>query len=58
MIVEQLKEILVERRTSDGMIFKRLFKKIFKVQKGGVNEAIKYLKSKSITETNNLNGYD
>lgn len=54
MIVEQLKEIMREGRTCDGIMFKKVDKKVLKVQTDRVNEAIKYLKSKSITETNNL----
>lgn len=54
MIVEQLKEIMREGRTCDGIMFKKVDKKILKVQTDGVNEAIKHMKSKSITETNNL----
>ena len=53
-IVEQLKKIMVEERTGDGIMFRKVNKKVLKVQADRVNEAIKYLKSKSITETNNL----
>ena len=35
-------------------MFKKVDKKVLKVQTNRVNEAIKYLKSKSITETNNM----
>ena len=45
---------MVERRTGDGIMFKKVDKKFLKVQTDKVNEAIKYLKSKSITEANNL----
>ena len=45
-IVEQLKKIMVEGRTCDGIMFN--------VQTNRFHEAIKYLKSKSITETNTL----
>ena len=54
VIVEQLKKIMVEGRTGDDIMFKKVDKKVLKVQTDTVNEAIKYLKSKSITETNNL----
>ena len=54
MIVEQLKEIMREGRTCDGIMFKKVDRKVLKVQTNRVNEAIKYMKSKSITETNNL----
>ena len=52
LIVEQLKEIKREGRTC--IMFKKVDKKVLKFQTDRVNEAIKYLKSKSITETNNL----
>ena len=54
VIVEQLKKIMVKGRTGDGIMFKKVDKKVLKVQTDRVNDAIKYLKSKSITETNNL----
>ncbi|XP_068704348.1 microfibrillar-associated protein 1A-like [Montipora foliosa] len=54
MIVEQLKKIMREGRTCDGIMLKKIDKKVLKVQTDRVNEAIKYLKSKSITEKNNL----
>ena len=54
VIVEQLKEIMGEGRTCDGIMFKKVDKKVLRVQTDRVNEAIKYFKSKSITETNNL----
>ena len=53
-IVVQLKKIKVEGRTGDGIMFKKVDKKVLKVHTDRVDEAIKYLKSKSITERNNL----
>ena len=53
-IVEPLKKIMVEERTVDGIMIKKLCKKFLKVPTGRVNEAIKPLKSKSITGTSNL----
>ena len=53
-IVEQLNEIMLEAKTSDGIMFKKVDKKTLKVQTDRVNEAIRYFKSKSITETNDL----
>ena len=47
-IVEQLKKIIVEGKTGDDIMFKKVGKKILNVQRNRVNEAIKYLKSKSI----------
>ena len=54
MNFEQLKKIMVEGRTGNGIILKKVDKKVLKVQTDSVNEAIKYLKSKSITEKSNL----
>ena len=51
VIVEQLKKIMVERRKGDSIIFKKVDQKVLKIQINRVNEAIKFLKSKSITET-------
>ena len=45
---------MVEGRTGDGIMFKKVDKKVWNVQTDRINEAIKCLKSKSITETNNL----
>ena len=53
-IVERLSEIMLEGKTRDGIMFKKVDKKTLKVQTDRVNEAIKYFKSKSITETNDL----
>ena len=53
-IVEKLKKIMVEGTTGDEIMFKKVHKKVLKVHTDRVNEVIKYLKSKSITETNNL----
>ena len=53
-IVEQLNEIMLEGKTSDGIMFKKVDKKTLKVQTDRVNDAIKYFKSKNITETNDL----
>ena len=53
-IVEQLNEIMLEGKTTDGIMFKKVGKKTLKVPTDRVNEAIKYFKSKNITETNDL----
>ena len=53
-IFERLNEIMLEGKTSDGIMFKKVDKKTLKVQTDRVNEAIKYFKSKNITETNDL----
>ena len=54
LIVNRLKGILAERKTCQGIIFKKVGRKLLKVQAERVNEALKYLESKSITEANNL----
>ena len=53
-IVERLDEIMLEGKTIDGIMFKKVDKKTLKVQTDRVNDAIKYFKSKKITETNDL----
>ena len=53
-IVELLNEIMLEGKTSDGIMFKKVDKKTLKVQTDRVNEAIRYFKIKNITETNDL----
>ena len=55
VIVEQLKKIMVEGRTGYDIMFKKVDKKVLNIQADTVNDfAIKYINSKSITETNNL----
>ena len=53
-ILEQLKRIMMEGRTGYGIMFKKVNKKVLKVQTDRINELINYLKNKSITETNDL----
>ena len=53
-IVERLNEIMLDRKTSDSVMFKKVDKKTLKVQTDRVNDAIKYFKSKNITEMNDL----
>ena len=47
-------ERMLEGKTSDGIMFKKVDKNTLKVQPDRVNEAIKYFKSKNITEMNDL----
>ena len=54
VIVERLKNIIVEKKSFEGIIFKKVGRKILKAQVDRVNEAVKYLDSNSITETNSL----
>ena len=53
-VVERLNAILLEGKQSDGIMFKQVDKKTLKVQTDRVNDAIRYFKSKNITETNDL----
>ena len=53
-IVERLNEIMLEGKINDGIMFKKVDKKTLNVQTDRVNDATKYFKSKSITETNDL----
>ena len=52
--VKQLKEIMVGKRTGDGIMFEKVDNKVLNVQTDRVNEATKYLKSKCTTEMNKL----
>ena len=45
---------MVEGRTGNGILFKKVEKQILKVQTDKVNEMIKYSKSNSIVEMSNL----
>ena len=49
-----MNKIMLEGKTSAGIMFKKVDKKALKVQTDRVNDAIQYFKSKSITETNDL----
>ena len=53
-IVERLNEIMLEGKTNDSIMFKKVDTKAMMVQTDRVNEAINYFKSKNITETNDL----
>ena len=44
---------MVEGKTSDGIMFKKVDKKVLKAQTDKVNKVIKYLKS-NLIKTNNL----
>ena len=45
---------MLEGKTSDGIMFKKVEKKTLNVQTDRINDGIKYFKNKNITETNNL----
>ena len=53
-IAEQLNEITLEGKTSDGIMFKKVDNKTLKAQPDRVNDAITYFKNKNIIETNDL----
>ena len=53
-IVERINQIMLEGKVSDSIMFKKTEKKRLKVQTDRINDAIKYFKSKNITETNDL----
>ena len=53
-IVERLNKIMLEGKTSDDIMFKKVDKKKLKVQTDRVNDVIKYFISKNITKTNDL----
>ena len=53
-IVERLNEIMLKGKTSYDIMLKKIDKTTLKVQTDTVNDAIKYFKSKNITETNGL----
>ena len=46
-IVERLNEIMLEGKSSDGIMFKKVDKMTLKVPTDRVNDAIKYLKAKA-----------
>ena len=45
---------MLEGKTSDGIMFKKVDKKTLKLQTDRVNDLIKYFESENITETNDL----
>ena len=49
-IVERLNEITFVGKTSVGIMFKKVDKKTMKVQTDGVNDVIKYFKSKNMDD--------
>ena len=54
VIIEGLRKIIVEKQSFEGIIFKKVGRKILKAQVDRVNEAVKYLDSNSITKTDSL----
>ena len=53
-IVDRLKEIMVEGKRSDEIMFKKLDRRALEIQVDKVNKGMKYVKCRTITETNNL----
>ena len=53
-IVAQLKQIILEGRTSDGIIFKKVNKRSQRAQTERANSVVNFVKTKNITETNKL----
>ena len=46
--VEQMKEIMVERRTGNSIMFEKVDKKVLNVLADKVNKTIKYLKVRGL----------
>ena len=53
-IMDRLKQIMLEGRTSDGILFKKVNKRSLRAQTDRVNSVMKFVKTKNITETNKL----
>ena len=53
-IVEQLKELMAEGRTTEGIMFKNVDKKTLRCKTEEVNRVVKFMKTSNITQTNDL----
>ena len=53
-VVDRLKQIILQGRTSDGILFKKVNKRSLRAQTERVNSVMKFVKTKNITETNKL----
>ena len=53
-IVEQLKEMMAEGRTTEGIMFKNVDKKTLRCKTEEVNRVVKFMKTSNITQTNDL----
>ena len=53
-IVDMLKQIVREGKTSDGILFKKVDRKKLRILTTKVNSAISHIKTNNITQTNNL----
>ncbi|XP_047488218.1 uncharacterized protein LOC125038695 [Penaeus chinensis] len=54
VIVENLRKIYVEKRTAEGISFKKVDKNKLKREINRVNQVIRHIETKNITETNEL----
>ena len=53
-IVERLRAIVAEGKRCDGIMFRKLDRKALKLHVDKVNKAMKYIKCRNTTDTNNL----
>ena len=53
-IIDQLKQIIIERKTSDAILFKKVGKKSLRIQTERVNSAIRFVKTNKITGKNDI----
>ena len=53
-IVDRLKQIILQGRTNDGNLFKKVNKRSLRAQTERVNSVMKFVKTKNITETRKL----
>ena len=54
MIVDQLKQIMAEGRTTEGRMFKKVDKKTLRSKAEKVNGVLQVVKTSNITQTNDL----
>ena len=52
--VENLRKIYVEKKTAEGISFKKVDKNKLKIEENRVNQVIRHIETKNITETNEL----
>ena len=53
-IVDRLKQIILDCKTSDGILLKKVNKRSPRAQTVRVNSVVKFVKTKNITDTNKL----
>ena len=54
MIVDQLKQIMAEGRTAEGIMFKKVDRKTLRTKTEKVNGVLQFVKTSNITQTNDL----